>query len=96
MRVFLLDGVRLLDAARIAIQSIDPWAAEVYCSIEDYIYEELRGERTKFLVPRRSSFTFEEMDPADYVMRSATIIPDRHIPPGELHLPIPTPATERY
>lgn len=50
MRVFLLNGVKLADAARIAAQAADPWASEVFCSFEDWFKEKWPGDSRMFAI----------------------------------------------
>ena len=92
MRVFLLDGVGLLDAARIAIQSLDPWASEVYCSIDDYIKAKLSADRTVFVAPRRHPhYLLTDFGSEELFYRKAQVIPEAAVPPGEIHVPFPMP-----
>lgn len=96
MRVFLLGGTALLDAARIAIQCVDPWASEAYCSMEDYVREKHHADRLVFIAPFKSPAISDEIDPAEHFYRRCLLIPEYSVPRGEIHVPIPTPATERY
>lgn len=50
----LSDPKDLIPAARQLATDINPWAAKVYCNMDDYVAAGLRGDTTKLPVPKQA------------------------------------------